>query len=248
MRRVERPIPLPPEAASLLLLPGIDGTEVFFAPLLAVLPPWIRPQVVTYPTSGGNGYADLLPLVQASAAGAQNFFVLGWSFSGPLALMLAAREPRRTRGVILCSSFVRPPLPGWLRLATVSPTIGLLRLARRAPSRLFGPRSNSLARARAMTWARVPSRVVAQRARAILGVDARDLLRRCGAPVLYLGASRDSIVSRRNAEEIARERPATQLAIIEGHHLALFTNAGAAAETIATFMRRAAERSAEGNS
>jgi pimeloyl-ACP methyl ester carboxylesterase len=188
-----------------------------------------------------------LPLVQASAAGAPDFFVLGWSFSGPLALMLDAREPRRTRGVILCSSFVRPPLPGWLRLATVAPTVGLLRLARRAPSRLLGPRSKSLARARAMTWARVPSRVVAQRARAILGVDARDLLRRCGAPVLYLGASRDSIVSRRNAEDIARERPATQVATIEGHHLALFTNAGAAAETIATFMRGAAVRSAEGN-
>lgn len=229
------------ETTSLLLLPGIDGTEVFFGPLLAALPAWIRPQVVTYPTSGGNGYSDLLPLVEASAASAADFFVLGWSFSGPLALMLAAREPRRTRGVILCSSFVRPPFPApaWLRLATVAPTVALIRLARRAPSHLFGPRSQPLAQAQAMTWSRVPSRVVAERARAILSLDARDVLRRCAAPVLYLAASGDSIVPRRNAQAVARERPETEVGTIDGHHLALFTNAGAAAEAIANFMRRA---------
>ncbi len=233
---------MPAEPASLLLLPGIDGTELFFGPLLAALPPWIRPQVVTYPMSGGNGYADLLPLVETSAAATPDFFVLGWSFSGPLALMLAARQPRRTRGVILCSSFVRPPLhvPAWLRLATIAPTVGLIRLARRAPSRVFGARSPALAQVQAMTWSRVPSRTMAERARAILNVDARDLLRRCASPVLYLAAAQDSVVPRRNAEEVARELPATRIATIDGHHLALFTNASAAAEIIASFMREAA--------
>lgn len=54
------------EPATLLLLPGLDGTEVLFGPLLKALPPWIRPRVVTYPARGANGYADLLPLVRAS--------------------------------------------------------------------------------------------------------------------------------------------------------------------------------------
>src|SRR5215470_15098884 len=83
--------------ATLILLPGLDGTEVFFRPLLAALPSWIRPVVVTYPTSGANGYADLLPLVESAVADIEAFYVLGWSFSGPLALMLAAKEPQRTR-------------------------------------------------------------------------------------------------------------------------------------------------------
>jgi hypothetical protein len=29
---------------TLVLLPGLDGTEVFFRPLLASLPEWVRPQ------------------------------------------------------------------------------------------------------------------------------------------------------------------------------------------------------------
>ena len=49
-----------------MLLPGLDGTEVFFAPLLAALPEWVKPLVVTYPASGANCYSDLLELVRAA--------------------------------------------------------------------------------------------------------------------------------------------------------------------------------------
>jgi pimeloyl-ACP methyl ester carboxylesterase len=225
-------------------LPGIDGTEILFRPLVAALPHWITAHVVTYPASGPNGYADLLPLVERSAANAPEFFVLGWSFSGPLALMLAARQPRRARGVILCSSFVRAPVPAmrWLRFATVTPTVGLVRLARRAPARILGPRSPALAEAQAMTWSRVPSRVVAQRARAILALDAREILRRCPSPLLYMAASADRVVPRHNADEVVRERPGTRIATIDGDHLALFTNADAAAQSIARFIEAARGR------
>ncbi len=162
-RPPEADSPHVPESATLLLLPGLDGTEVLFGPLVAALPPWIRPRVVTYPPRGATGYADLLPLVEASVEPTADFFVLGWSFSGPLALMLAARRPDRARGVILCSSFVRPPrrVPSWVRSATVGPTVGLVRLARRAPARLFGTGEKRLAEAQAVAWSRVPSRTVA---------------------------------------------------------------------------------------
>ena len=118
---------------TLVLLPGLDGTEVFFKPLLAALPKWIKPVVVTYPTSGANHYSDLLTVVQAAVEDSKEFYVLGWSFSGPLALMLAAKERSKVRGVILCASFIRPPLPGlsWLRFAITSPVVHCVRLMRR---------------------------------------------------------------------------------------------------------------------
>jgi pimeloyl-ACP methyl ester carboxylesterase len=115
--------------ATLVLLPGLDGTEVFFRPLVASLPSWVKPVIVTYPTTGANGYADLLPLVEAAVASIENCYILGWSFSGPLALMLAAKEPRRTQGVILSASFIRPPLPNhkmWSRAGRFLPSEGLL--------------------------------------------------------------------------------------------------------------------------
>ena len=39
---------------TLVLLPGLDGTEVFFRPLLASLPEWVRPHVVSFPPAGGH--------------------------------------------------------------------------------------------------------------------------------------------------------------------------------------------------
>ena len=80
-------------STTLVLLPGLDGTEVFFRPLLAVLPTWIKPMVVTYPTSGANNYSHLLSVAQAAIedSNSRTFYVLGWSFSGPLALMVAGR-------------------------------------------------------------------------------------------------------------------------------------------------------------
>ena len=225
--------------ATLVLLPGLDGTEVFFGPLLAALPPWVEPVVVTYPTSGANDYADLFAVVEAAVADAPEFYVLGWSFSGPLALMLAAKEPTRTRGVILCASFVRSPLPilPWLRFAVVAPVVNLVRLARRIPAAFPGAWTEQFRRDRAVTWARVPARVLAARARAILALDARTCLRECPRPVLYLAGSRDSIVPRRNADQVVRESPSAKIVTIDGPHLAMYTNPGAAAGAIAAFMQ-----------
>jgi pimeloyl-ACP methyl ester carboxylesterase len=220
-------------------LPGLDGTEIFFRPLLAVLPKWIKPVVVTYPMSGANRYSDLLAVVEAAIEDSGKFYVLGWSFYGPLALMLAARHPTRIRGVILCASFVRPPLPAlfWLRFAVVSPVVYLVRLARRAPVFLASDSTDLPWRDKAATWHRVPTRILVARARAVLKLDARECLRDCPRPVLYLAGSRDRIVPSRNARDVVRTAPSTKVVTIDGPHLALYTNPGAAAHAIAAFMR-----------
>ena len=51
---------------TLVLLPGLDGTDIFLQPLLGALPPDLRTVAVTYPAAGANRYADLLPLVRAA--------------------------------------------------------------------------------------------------------------------------------------------------------------------------------------
>jgi pimeloyl-[acyl-carrier protein] methyl ester esterase len=227
---------------TLVLLPGLDGTEIFFKPLLAALPTWVKPLVVTYPTSGANDYSHLLAVVRAAIEDSMDFYVLGWSFSGPLALMLAAKEPNRIRGVILCASFVRSPLPvlSSLRFAVVSPVVHLVRLARRTPMLLSNYSTDMLRHDKATTWARVPSRILAARARVILALDARDHVRECPRPVLYVAGSRDRIVPSWNAEEVVRELPSTKVVTIDGPHLALYTNPGAAVHAIVGFMRESA--------
>jgi pimeloyl-[acyl-carrier protein] methyl ester esterase len=223
---------------TLVLLPGLDGTEIFFRPLIAALPRWIKPLVVTYPASGANDYPDLLSVIRAAIAGSREFYVLGWSFSGPLALMLAAKDPDRIRGVILCASFVQTPLPvlSSLRWAVLPPIVHLVRLAHRAHL-LTTNSPDTLRHDKAATLARVPSHIVAARARVILALDAREYLRECPRPVLYVAGSRDKIVPSRNAEEVVRELPSTRIVTIDGPHLALYTNPAAAVSAIVAFMR-----------
>jgi pimeloyl-ACP methyl ester carboxylesterase len=223
---------------TLVLLPGLDGTAVFFAPLLAALPPGVQPLVVTYPHSADHGYAELLALVRERLAGVGECWVLGWSFSGPLALMLAAAEPLKVRGVILAATFVRMPHPMLRRLRHVlyGPTVLTWRIARRVPLWLLRPRTDPMRRAKNETLRMISSGVLASRLRAILGVDAREPLRACPQPVLYIASSDDGIVPPRNLHEIRRVRPSVEVAVIDGPHQAMYTNPHAAAAAIGRFI------------
>ncbi len=224
------------ETVTLVLLPGLDGTEIFFGPLLEALPHWIKPVVVTYPTSGPNGYEDLLPIVHR-AVGAGSCFILGWSFAGPLALMVAASKPAEILGVILCASFVHVPLPGlarW-RFAVTAPVVAVVRAFRRSRYLFRGYSSDALRQAKAATWRRVNSRVLAARARAALSVDARPHLAACSSPILYLVSSNDDVL--RHDHDVLAGARAFEIATFDGPHLALFTNPAQAVAKIVGFMQ-----------
>ncbi len=228
---------------TLVLLPGLDGTEIFFGPLLAQLPPWIDPVVVTYPASGPNAYDDLAPIVLQAVDGLAEFAILGWSFGGPLALMVAAGRPTRVSAVVLCSSFVTPPHPGLVRFrfAMTAPVIAAVRAVRRTRLRIPGWASAEMRKAKATTWRRVTARVLAARARAAMGVDARRLLAECRPRILYLASTRDEVIPRTSLDEVLAHAPHTEVAEIEGPHLALFTNPVQSAARIAGFLQRQSE-------
>jgi pimeloyl-ACP methyl ester carboxylesterase len=212
---------------TLVMLPGLDGTEIFMQPFAGALPSDVQPLLVSYPAAGANRYADLFPLVREAVEGLTEFHVLGWSFSGPLALMLAAAEPRRVRSVTLSATFVRPPRPDLaaLHAELVEPSLWLWREARQP---------------KAQNWRRFSPRALARRLRAVMTVDAREALRSCRQPTLYLAASRDALVPRRCLDEILRVRPTVRVATIEGEHFAMYSNPHAAARAVAAFIAEAA--------
>jgi pimeloyl-ACP methyl ester carboxylesterase len=110
--------------------------------------------------------------------------------------------------------------------------IWAIRAIRRSPILRLRPSSDRVRRDKAETWMRVSASTIARRIRAILRTDTRDLLHRCETPVIYLAASRDSVVPPWNADEIASTRPLTEIHTIDGDHMALYTNPRAAAEVI----------------
>src|SRR5262245_65891929 len=131
---------------TLVLLPGLDGTAIFFRPFVQALPEWIQPRCIEYPPGGPHDYRRLLPRILDACAGLGDFVVLGWSFSGPLALMAAAESPPGLRGVVICASFVRAPvLPlRWLRWGAVAPLAPVGPLVARVMMSLGGYGSDDL--------------------------------------------------------------------------------------------------------
>jgi len=228
-----------PSSYTLVLPPGLDGTDVFLRPLVRALPPQITPRIVQFPDSGANDYEHLREIVRDAVRDLDAYWILGWSFSGPLALMLATEDRQRVRGVFLCATFVRAPRPllAWCRFAVVGPVYWVVRVARRVPSFLKKAHGREIWNDKAETWARVSARTVARRARAVLAVDARETLRSCDAPVIYLASSRDTVVPRHNADEILRHRPSTQLIVLDGPHMALYTQPREAADAISGVMQ-----------
>ena len=223
---------------SLVLLPGMDGTGRMFTPLVRALREWVNPVVVPYPADRPLDYAGHLGLVRRALPADRQLVLLGESFSGPLALMAAAENPN-VRGVILCASFIRSPLPSFLsRLAfLVTP-----RTVRLAPWRirrrmLLGREGSDVARALLDSiHGTVSPAVMAARARSILALDCTEALRSCPVPLLYLAASNDAIVTRRSLARIRQVRPDLPVATLDGPHLILQQAPDAAARVIEHFI------------
>lgn len=222
----------------LILLPGMDGTGRLFAPILDRFPPGIQPRVVAYPSDAVR-YDDLLPIVRAALPPDEPFVLLGESFSGPLAVRIAAEYPPGLRGLVLCASFVRPPAR-WpfpaLRAAVVGPAVAVVPWRVQARF-LLGRNSNSqLLETVQEVVGSVPAATMAGRIREVLQVDVSADLVRVRAPILYLRASRDAIVPRRCDALIADLAPQAWIEEIEGPHLALQSSPGPAAVAIERFL------------
>jgi pimeloyl-ACP methyl ester carboxylesterase len=208
--------------ALIVLLPGLDGTGDLFRPLLDVVPACHRTRVLSYPADRASSYPDLFRLIETELEGDREIVLLAESFSGPLAVRFAAAHPDRVRAVVLCASFVRPPLPRWiLRLAVpgvffVPPPAFVIRrlmLGRGAP--------DPLVRAVRAAIRRVSPRVLAGRLREVAGVDCAANLRECRAPMLYFAATNDRLVRRSAVDAVLAARADVTVGRVEGPHLLL---------------------------
>lgn len=208
---------------ALVLLPGMDGTGTLFAPLLKALGDEIRIIRVSYPRDRALGYDELTQLVRDALPDDEPFVLLGESFSGPIAITIAAQRPPGLVGLVLCCTFASNPHPTLRGLgclahaALVKPVARLL-----AAPLLLGRDGDAETRALlARALAPVAAAVLAQRVRDVLEVDVSAALTAVAVPVHYLQAKRDRLVPPRCAAEIARLRPHTVTHIIDGPHCLL---------------------------
>jgi pimeloyl-ACP methyl ester carboxylesterase len=222
----------------LILLPGMDGTGIMFEPLVRALPPELSPVVVSYPGDVPLSYEELLPIVRAALPATEPFILLGESFSGPLALRIAATKPSELKGLILCASFVYNPIKffpracrGWIRPFLFSYWPPWFRLR----ALLGGYSAPMLFDLVKRSHAAVTPAVLAARAREVVGIDAADALSACCVPLLYIAGSQDRVVPKHNLTRIKNIYPNARVVILPAPHLILQAEPQAAAAVIVEF-------------
>lgn len=85
---------------TVVLLPGMDGTGELFSPLVRAMDPSIPTVIVRYPDVPTD-YGAHEVVARAALPGAQSYVLLGESFSGPVAVSIAASRTEHCVGLIL---------------------------------------------------------------------------------------------------------------------------------------------------
>ena len=208
---------------ALVLLPGMDGTGLLFPDFITALGQDIEAIVVSYPQDKTLSYVELKKLVRSFLPVNKPYFILGESFSGPIAISIAATMPTGFLGLILCCTFAKNPLP---LLKVARPLMALLPVTATPLSLLnyflMGRFStpelrSSLGRA----VAAVSPAVLKNRACEVLSVDVSVALSTIKVPVLYLRSSEDRVVQKSSSELIATLAPQTQIVDFVAPHFLL---------------------------
>ena len=222
---------------TLVMLPGMDGTGDLFASLIARLDPSIRTVIVRYPDEP-LGYDALIAHAREALPATGDYFVLGESFSGPVAIALAALADSRMRGLILSATFVRNPLPWtgpFVPLVRVLPVTGAAAsLMTHLLLRSFS--TPGLREQIAASLAQMSPATIRARLRAIAAVNASADLAAVGVPMLYLRAEHDLVVPQSAASLIDQIRPNTKIVPMNAPHFLLQVAGDEAACAISAFM------------
>ncbi len=222
----------------LIVLPGLDGTALMLAEFKsASLANFSSVILVSYPTDRVLDYSALELIARAALPKDRPFVLLGESFSGPIALSIAANPPPGLTALVLCATFASCPvalLKPFARLTRFAPVRALsvaalswFLLGRWATSKLIADLQKALDS--------VAPAVLRARMAQVFSVDVWGCLKQISVPVLYLRAAQDRLISTRAGNKILSAIPQALKVDIAGPHLLLQAAPVACAKAVADF-------------
>jgi len=218
----------------------MDGTGVLFEDFAVAAKNEFNPVIVSYPNDPSLGYSELEAIACAALPHDQPFLVLGESFSGPIAVSIAASNPPGLLGLILCCTFARNPHPLLPMVTALLKPLPAFRVPFFIQHRnLFGRFDSPRLRAQLREVRKVVSAgTLNSRLDAVAHVDVSERLRRVALPALYLRAKHDRVVSRASGDYIRKIQPDVEVAEFDAPHLLLQTVPQAALASIREFVTR----------
>ena len=222
---------------AVVLLPGMDGSGLLFAEFTSKLE--ARCIIVSYPPDQPLGYRDLQDLVRSRLPEDEPFILLAESFSGPVAIAIAANPPPQLKALVLVCTFAKYPAPS-AALPLLQRTVPLMPIWRAPMSLsarvLLGRWPSSAAEASLMrAISLVAPAVWKTRLRSVLSVDETSSLCRIRAPTLYLRASEDRVVFSSASAVLSAHVPRIKVAEIEGPHFLLQSKPEESAAAVKAF-------------
>ena len=224
----------------LVLLPGLDGTGKLFDTFIKQFPDPSSITVVAYPMDRHIPFEELsnyiLPLLPVN----KTLVILGESYSGPVALSLAARDDLDIAGVILVATFAKYPASPLKFLSSYLPLSLLFRLP--IPDFIirqfcFGSRGSKTLDKQLRDSVRANKvDVLAKRAHEGAGIDVSALLSKIKVPCMYIAATNDNLVPAAAIEHLKTHLPQLKVVILEGKHFILQCQPNACFEAVMTFL------------
>jgi pimeloyl-[acyl-carrier protein] methyl ester esterase len=226
----------------LVLLPGLDGTGDLLDPFIEALPAGMPTTVVRYTSPPLARYAECRAAAIQHLPRDESFVLVGESFSGPVAVAIAAAQPRGLVGLVLVGSFVSSPT----RLITwcwpymqIVPMEG--KVGRIGEFILMGKFATpDVSRRLAAALVQSSPATATARLQAIASCDVSKELTQVRVPVLYVRATHDRLVPRACGERIARLSDRVRIVDIEAPHLLLQCKPRECAAAIADFANETA--------
>lgn len=227
-------------APLLVLLPGLDGTGRLFRIFVECLPASVESVVVPLPNDAFADYESLARSISPRLPIGRPFFLLGESFSGPIALTLAARRDLNIRAVILVASFVRRPIAWLPNMVRRMMGAGMFRLPgqRLAVQHMLagGAAPESFIEEVLRCLHSNDHQVLADRLRLALTADATQAFLRCPAPILYLRGDKDRLIGPNTARKLKRLRTDMECRTIRAPHFILQMAPSDAVDVVSDYM------------
>lgn len=224
-----------------VFLPGMDGTGYLFEPILKLWKDKPDPRVISYPSDRVMSYDELLPYVMERLPTDQPYVIVAESFGGPLAARIAATHPPFLKGLVLSATFVHDPSPifGPWSFFLIGSTMFHNPITRWVAKQILKAQGVSAGESQLLFGAidRVPGRILAERLKEALRVQAYEDLRNCKVPVLCLYAERDLLLAKRSSDLIKKAYPAAQLVGLDTPHFLLQSKPAEALAAIHSFSK-----------
>jgi len=221
-----------------VLLPGLNGTVGLFDPLLSVATNEYELVVISYPTHQVKSYEELTEYVLEEIGSIKGrFVVVGESFSGPIAILLSAKNINGLIGTILVATFASAPYFTFAKYLPWTLIFKLAKIVYWVRIKLNDTKKASILKAASIELQKVSPVVLAARTKEALTIDVSRELQKSRVPVVYFSAKHDVVVPKWNLKKILEIKQDIKVEIFNTNHFLLQSVPQQAWEAIHKFIK-----------